>query len=114
MLFAGIDIGSTTSKCCLVDETGGRRAFSCIMTEFNRNVSGEKVLKEALKTAGASEAELGYVVSTGYGRKAYKRADRAIPEIIAHAAGTVRLYPDARTIIDIGGQDSKIIGLNER
>ena len=56
MLFAGIDIGSTTSKCCLVDETGGRRAFSCIMTEFNRNVSGEKVLKEALKTAGASEA----------------------------------------------------------
>ena len=114
MLFAGIDIGSTTSKCCLVDETGGRRAFSCIMTEFNRNVSGEKVLKEALKTAGASEAELGSVVSTGYGRKAYKRADRAIPEIIAHAAGTVRLYPDARTIIDIGGQDSKIIGLNER
>lgn len=113
MLFAGVDIGSTTTKCCLADEAGKRIAFSCIMTEFNRNVSGEKALAQALEEAGASENDLEYVVSTGYGRKAFQRADKAIPEIIAHAAGTVMLYPGARTIIDIGGQDSKVIGLKE-
>lgn len=111
MLYAGVDIGSTTTKCCLIDETGKQRAFSCIMTEFNRHVSGEKVLAEALALAGASETDLGGIVSTGYGRKAFRRADMAMPEIIAHAAGTVMLYPGARTIIDIGGQDSKVIGL---
>lgn len=113
MLFAGVDIGSTTTKCCLVDEKGERAAFSCIMTEFNRNESGEKALAQALASAGAPEQEVACVVSTGYGRKAFQRADRAVPEIIAHAAGTVMLYPGARTIIDIGGQDSKVIGLKE-
>lgn len=114
MLFAGVDIGSTTSKCVLIDENESRRVFHCIMTEFNRNRSGEKVLAEALEQLGpGAEKELAFVVSTGYGRKAFLRSDKDIPEIIAHAEGTKNLVPGVRTIIDIGGQDSKIISLDE-
>lgn len=69
MLFAGVDIGSTTSKCAIVDENGEEKAFAHIMTEFNRDVSGEKVLHEALNMMGAQESEITYLVSTGYGRQ---------------------------------------------
>jgi predicted CoA-substrate-specific enzyme activase len=113
MLFAGVDIGSTTSKCYLIDENKNRITFAHIMTEFNRDVSGEKVLREALTAADANIDDVAYIVSTGYGRKAFKRADKDIPEIIAHAVGTNELLPGVRTIIDIGGQDSKVIGLDE-
>lgn len=111
MLFAGVDIGSTTTKCILLDENGEKKAFAHIMTGFNRNESGEKVLKEALDEAGATTDDVVYIVSTGYGRKAFLRSDKDIPEIIAHAVGTEWLVPGARTIIDIGGQDSKVISL---
>lgn len=113
MLFAGVDIGSTTTKCVLVDEHGEERSFFHIMTEFNRNISGEKVLKEALTQIGAAESDIAYIVSTGYGRKAFLRSNKDIPEIIAHAAGTQKLMPEVRTIIDIGGQDSKVIAIGE-
>lgn len=113
MLYAGVDIGSTTTKAVLVDEDGKECVFSTIMTEFNRNASGEKVLHNALEEIGASEEDVAYIVSTGYGRKAFERADKDIPEIIAHAVGTVSVYPGARTIIDIGGQDSKVIDMDE-
>ena len=112
MLYAGVDIGSTTSKAALVDEDGREVMFTTIMTEFNRNASGEKVLQDVLEKADASIEDVAYIVSTGYGRKAFERADKNIPEIIAHAVGTEYVYPGARTIIDIGGQDSKVIELD--
>ncbi len=112
MLFAGVDIGSTTSKAVIVDENGEQLTYQTIMTEFNRDVSGEKVLKAALDSIGASEEDIAFIVSTGYGRKAFLRADKDIPEIIAHAIGTEKSYPGTRTIIDIGGQDSKVIAMD--
>ena len=114
MLYGGVDIGSTTAKCILLDEDGNERAFGHIMTEFNRDVSGEKVLHEALDKAGASESDIAYIASTGYGRKAFRRSNKDIPEIIAHAVGTEHLIPGVRTIIDIGGQDSKIISMDAK
>ncbi|MEE0697776.1 MAG: BadF/BadG/BcrA/BcrD ATPase family protein, partial [Oscillospiraceae bacterium] len=107
-LFAGVDIGSTTSKCVLLDEKGEMLTFQVVMTEFDRNVSGSKAFAAALEAAGVREEDVKYVVSTGYGRKAYERADMNIPEIIAHGMGTYYVDPTARTIIDIGGQDSKV------
>jgi len=112
-LFAGVDIGSTTAKCVLLDEDGKELAFEYIPTEYDRNSSGEKILKIALDRAGAREEDIAYLVSTGYGRKSFERANMDIPEIIAHGAGTWKLLPGTRTIIDIGGQDSKVIELNE-
>ena len=112
-LFAGVDIGSTTAKCVLIDEEERELIFRYIHTEFDRNVSGEKILRLALGELGAAVGDVAYIVSTGYGRKSFERADMDIPEIIAHGAGTYYLMPGVRTIIDIGGQDSKVIELGE-
>lgn len=112
-LFAGVDIGSTTSKCILIDENKDVKVFYKDYTEFDRNESGEKVLRGALEEIGAKLEDVKYIVSTGYGRKAFLKADLSIPEIIAHGTGTHAADPTARTIIDIGGQDSKVIELDE-
>ena len=114
MLFVGIDIGSTTSKCVIIDETGEILTFQCRATEYDRNACGEKVLFDALNAIKADEQDITYTVSTGYGRKSYERSQLDIPEIIAHATGTEKMLPGTRTIIDIGGQDSKVIQLDEK
>lgn len=113
ILFAGVDIGSTTTKCVLIDENDSMLTFKIMFTSFDRNASGEEILLNALEAVGKKHEDLGFIVSTGYGRKAFLRANRDIPEIIAHAVGTVAVMPDVRTIIDIGGQDSKVIELDE-
>lgn len=111
MLFAGVDIGSTTSKCVIVDENREQKVFYRDFTKADRNASGDMVLAGALKEIGATRDDVKRIVSTGYGRKAFLSADKAITEIIAHGVGTAAIYPDTRTIIDIGGQDSKVIEL---
>lgn len=112
-LFAGVDIGSTTSKCVLIDENKEVKVFYRDYTEFDRDLSGDKVFRGALEQIGADAESVRYIVSTGYGRKAFKRADMDMPEIIAHGIGTYQAMPGTRTIIDIGGQDSKVIELDE-
>lgn len=114
IIFAGIDIGSTTSKCILIDNNKNILAFHINFTGFDRNESGETVLKDALMKCNKTLDDIGYIISTGYGRKAYERANKDIPEIIAHAVGTVEVMPSVRTIIDIGGQDSKVIEIDEK
>jgi predicted CoA-substrate-specific enzyme activase len=111
-VFAGIDIGSVSTKAVLIDKEGEILDFSLIVTGYDRQQSGEKVLKMALEKIGKTQKDVEYIVSTGYGRRAFK-ADKAMPEIICHARGTRALFPEARTIIDIGGQDSKVIQLDE-
>lgn len=112
-LFAGVDIGSTTAKCVITDENDNMLVFEYIPTEYDRNVSGEKILKQALDKLGVADTDIAYIVSTGYGRKSFLRANANIPEIIAHGLGTYKLMPGTRTIIDIGGQDSKVISLDD-
>ena len=112
-LFAGVDIGSTTAKCVITDENDNMLVFEHIPTEYDRNVSGEKILKQAMDKLGVSDADIAYIVSTGYGRKSFLRANANIPEIIAHRLGTYKLMPGTRTIIDIGGQDCKVISLDD-
>ena len=112
-LFAGVDIGSTTAKCVITDENDNMLVFEHIPTEYDRNVSGEKIIKQAMDKLGVSEADIAYIVSTGYGRKSFLRANANIPEIIAHGLGTYKMMPGTRTIIDTGGQDSKVISLDD-
>ena len=112
-LFAGVDIGSTTAKCVITDENDNMLVFEHIPTEYDRNVSGEKILKQAMDKLGVSDTDIAYIVSTGYGRKSFLRANANIPEIIAHGLGTYKMMPGTRTIIDIGGQDSKVISLDD-
>lgn len=111
--YAGVDIGSTTSKCVIINDEGEMLSFQLVDTLFDRDKSGQIVYEKALNEAGLSSKDITYLVSTGYGRRSLSIADDVIPEIIAHAKGTVKLYPGTRTIIDIGGQDSKVISIDE-
>ncbi|HLA82495.1 MAG TPA: acyl-CoA dehydratase activase [Thermoleophilia bacterium] len=108
-IFAGVDIGSTTSKAVLIDAAGTILSYEIIDTMHDRDQSGEEVLGAALRAAAKTDADLTLVASTGYGRRSFKRTQKVLPEIVCHARGTEHLYPGVKTIIDVGGQDSKII-----
>ena len=111
-MFGGIDIGSVTSKAVLVDDDYRLLAFSLAPTKRDREKSGQNVLEAALAQTGETRDTIRYIITTGYGRRAFA-ANGVLPEIICHARGTKALLPAVRTIIDIGGQDSKVIELDE-
>ncbi len=111
MRTAGIDIGSITAKAAIVE---GERILGTkiIFTGYNAEAAGEKVYKDLLAEIGLDASAVSKIVSTGYGRNSVKFAHRSFTEIMAHAAGAYFLNPKIRTIIDIGGQDSKVIKLS--
>ena len=111
--FAGIDIGSVTTKAVLLNGRDEILAFTLIPTSYDRQKSGADVLGLALQKSGKPRDDIKYIVSTGYGRRALTYANKVLPEIICHAKGTKFLFPTASTIIDIGGQDSKVIELDD-
>ncbi len=111
-LYAGVDIGSTTTKAVLLDDEGNIIGFTIADTLFDRNKSGEVVLGKALEAIGRSFDDLTTIFSTGYGRRSFACSQKSIPEVICHARGTAHLFPSVKTIIDVGGQDFKIIEMN--
>ncbi|HOW57103.1 MAG TPA: acyl-CoA dehydratase activase [Smithellaceae bacterium] len=110
---AGIDIGSITAKAALF-RNGKIAATKLIFTGYNSEAAGEKLFAEILRDAGIAGAEKFKIVATGYGRASVSFADKAITEISCHAAGARYLNDKIRFIIDIGGQDSKAILLDEQ
>ena len=106
MRFAGIDIGSRTIKLVVVDEAGQMKASFLADTGFDPITEAKKLL-----------AEVGFdrIMATGYGRNLFEIAFDAptVTEIKAHARGVRSFFPDIRTVLDIGGQDSKAISLFE-
>jgi predicted CoA-substrate-specific enzyme activase len=109
--FAGIDIGSTMTKVVLMDE----EVISSIIgpTGPEQRRLANKVMEKALDKADLPFTSITYVVATGYGRINVPFADKQITEISCHARGVAHLFPSARTIIDIGGQDSKAIRIEK-
>jgi (R)-2-hydroxyacyl-CoA dehydratese activating ATPase len=112
-MFAGVDIGAATTKAVIINGRQDILAFSLLPTSYDREQSGTEALNLALAKIQKSGDAVRYIVSTGYGRRAFASSDKALPEIVCHAKGTKFLFPEVRTIIDIGGQDSKVIGLDE-
>ena len=112
--YAGIDIGSTTSKAVIMNDLGELESHSILRNSYSLSESGKKVLLLALEKKGLSEKEISYIISTGYGRRTIDFQNEAEPEVICHAKGTIEIIPTCRTIIDIGGQDSKVIELDEK
>jgi (R)-2-hydroxyacyl-CoA dehydratese activating ATPase len=107
--FAGVDIGSTMTKVVIV---GAGKEFSLIgPTGPEHRKLANRVMEEALKRAGIAFSDVTYIVATGYGRINVPFADRQVTEITCHARGLSSLLPSARTVVDIGGQDSKGIRL---
>lgn len=113
MYFAGVDLGAVSSKMVLVDENYNNLAFHVMLTGTNGKLAAEESLNICLKKTGATLDEIKYVVATGYGRFNVLFATKQISEITCHAKGANHLFPDTRTVIDIGGQDSKAIRINE-
>jgi predicted CoA-substrate-specific enzyme activase len=113
MITAGIDIGSITTKAAVMAE-GKIRGTRVIFTGYNAEQAGTTVYEELLKELGIEKPGVRRVVSTGYGRNSVKFVDKAMTEIICHGAGAHYLNPCARSVIDIGGQDSKAIVLDEK
>jgi len=108
--FAGIDVGSTMTKAVILNE--GIIASIIGPTGPEQRRLANKVMEEALKKANLSLQAIAYIVSTGYGRINVPFADRQFTEITCHAKGIISLFPNAKTIIDIGGQDIKAIKID--
>ncbi len=111
-LAAGVDSGSTTTKALVLrgDRTIG--GFEVLRTGADSREASRNALQRVLEQMGAGEEDLGYVVATGYGRQIAEGADRTVTEITCHGRGVHFLLPGVRTIIDIGGQDSKAIRID--
>jgi (R)-2-hydroxyacyl-CoA dehydratese activating ATPase len=110
---AGIDVGSTQTKGIIVDEKREIVARSLTDTGANVTRAGDRCFRQALKESGLKEADVRYVVGTGYGRYKVTFGDAQITEISCHAKGAVRLFPGTHTVIDMGGQDAKGIKVGE-
>ena len=110
MITAGIDIGSLTAKCALMRD-GELIAYKVIKVSPNLEETARKVFQETLKAAGIKEEEVEKIIATGYGRNKVGFADKRVTEISCHAKGALYFIPTARTVVDIGGQDSKVIAI---
>lgn len=111
-MYLGIDIGSSSSKAVLIDKNKEIAAVS-VLNLGTGTAAYKEVMADALAEAGIRMEDVAYTVATGYGRINFKEADKQITEITCHAKGASFLTEDIRTIIDIGGQDAKVIKLDE-
>ena len=110
MRFLGIDIGSTTSKCVLLED--GQIAATSLVDSGVGTAGAGEAISRVLEPAGLGFDELDASAVTGYGRRSFEGAGFAPSELTCHALGASRLAPGIRTVIDIGGQDAKVILLS--
>lgn len=113
MYTVGIDIGSTSGEALILngDEV---IAWSVVDTGYNSRRAAALALDEALDGSGLAREQLDFVVATGYGRVAVEFADTQVTEISCYARGIRHLYPEVQTVVDIGGQDSKVVAVGPR
>lgn len=111
-LFAGVDLGSTSTKAVIVDEAQTIRGSHIASSGNNYKKTGEIVLKEALGESKSNLDDLTSIISTGYGRFVFGLTSKARSEITCCARGAHYLHSNTRTVIDVGGQDSKAIKID--
>ena len=106
----GMDVGSTTSKC-LILKNGKETVASALVPAGTGTTGPRRAMEEALDKASLSRADLAALVATGYGRNTFPGADFVVSELSCHALGAHALDGEAKTVIDIGGQDAKALCL---
>lgn len=111
MYTLGIDIGSTSSKGVILED-GTHIIETATITSGTGTSGPERVFAELYSKSGLNRGDIKSIVVTGYGRMNFKDADKQLSELSCHAKGVSFLIPDARTIIDIGGQDAKALKLD--
>lgn len=109
----GVDFGSMTAKAVIVDGEGRVIGAHVVDKGVMNDEGADQAMAAALAQAGLSADDIAVTVSTGYGRRKLEVAHRTITEITCHARGAHALFPQARMVIDIGGQDSKVIAVDE-
>lgn len=116
MYVAGIDVGSVAAKALVLEKQAGREprvaGRAVLPTGWNAAEAGQLALQQACTAAKLAREEVARTVATGYGRISLPFADKTITEISCHARGAAHLFPRAGIILDIGGQDSKVISLD--
>ena len=112
--FGGCDVGSTYTKCVILDENGKMVANTTIRSKINSEVSATMAMEETVAQVPElqSAKDLTYLIGTGYGRNKVPFADENISEISCHAMGVHVTNPAVKAIIDIGGQDVKGISID--
>jgi len=114
MLFAGVDVGSISAEAVIVDENGNIKGRGIGATGADTIAAAENTLSIALSDAGATRDDLARIVGTGYGRERVPFAHDRITEITCHGRGASYFFPGTRTVVDIGGQDSKVIKIDDK
>lgn len=115
VLCAGIDVGSVNTKVLIYDAEAERVVGTGVApTGMKPRERARAVFEECLREAGLKEEALKRIVATGYARATVGFAHEVVTEITAVASGVHRWQPETRTVIDIGGQDSKVIALDEQ
>jgi predicted CoA-substrate-specific enzyme activase len=112
--FCGVDVGASATKLVLLRADGSVAGRAVHPSGVHYEKTALACLREALTEAGAAESDIARTVSTGYGRGNVTFADTALTEIHCHGLGCHHHIPGAITIVDIGGQDNKVIRLDER
>ena len=108
----GVDVGSRTAKAVIMR---GHHVlgYSVMLREVDPVRSAQQIIENTLQTAGVPWERISYIVATGYGRLQVPFAQFHVTEITCHARGASHLFPDVRTVLDVGGQDCKAIRLDE-
>lgn len=112
-LAAGVDVGSTQTKSVIINEDLKIVGRSLIDTGANVVKAAERAYLESLMDSKRREEEVAYVIGTGYGRYKVTFGDTQVTEISCHGRGAVHMYPNTRTVLDMGGQDTKAIRVSE-
>lgn len=110
---AGIDIGSTQAKGVILDEQGVIIGRAILDMETNMGSAASTVFERVLAEAQLIASDILFTVATGYGRYRVTFGDLQITEISCHARGAVAEFPQTRTVLDIGGQDTKAIRIGD-
>lgn len=104
----GVDVGSTASKCIILKD--GKEIVGKALIPVGAGTSGpDRVIKEVFETSGLKQEDIAFTLATGYGRNSFDLADMQMSELSCHAKGAHFLFPDVHTVIDIGGQDVKVL-----
>lgn len=112
--FAGMDVGAAYIKAVVIDEESVIRGHSVGRSGADLQESIGRVFDDALAKAGVSGDAISSITSTGFGRKRVSFSNDSVTEISCHAKGAFHYFPRRITIIDIGGQDTKVIKLDEK
>jgi len=110
---AGVDVGSTQTKAVIINEKAEIISRALVDTGANVVLAAEKAYELALKNGDLREEEVEYVIGTGYGRYRVTFGNTQVTEISCHARGAVHTYPKTKTVLDMGGQDTKAISVSD-